>query len=192
MRHIILASTSPYRKALLKQLGIEFDTQKPLVNEDDYKDPKLSPYELAQRLAYIKTQSVAKQNPNTIVIGGDQLAHFKGQTLGKPKTKEKALEQLKMMSGLTHELVTSICVIYQDQEEHFTDITKLTMKSLSDEQIKKYIERDQPLDCAASYKIEMTGMSLFEKIESQDFSSIQGIPLLRLSQILSRLGVAIP
>jgi septum formation protein len=96
------------------------------------------------------------------------------------------------MQGQIHELVTAICIFDGESCTPYADITRLHMKSLSQEQIERYVDLDQPWDCAGAYKIEQHGMMLFDKIESQDFSAIQGLPLLALSRILNNSGFSIP
>lgn len=186
-RRLILASTSPYRKELLEKLAIPFVAKAPLIDEDKEKDPRLSPLELAEKLAYLKAQSLAA--PGHVVIGGDQLIAFQQKIIGKAYTREKAIDQLLGFCGHTHDLITAVCV-FDGQEHHsFTNITRMKMKSLTREQIEKYVELDQPLDCAGSYKIEKHGISLFEKIESDDFTAIQGLPLIQLCQLLEKLNL---
>ena len=119
-----------------------------------------------------------------MIIGSDQLVSFENNILGKPHTKEKAFDQLKSMSGKTHSLLTSVTLINEDKEISFLNETKLTMKSLSDRFIQEYIEKDRPLDCAGSYKIERAGISLFDSIECDDFTAITGLPLIELSKYL--------
>jgi septum formation protein len=190
MKKLVLASTSKYRQELLKQLGLEFEAKKPSIDEEKEKDPALSPQKLAEKLAFLKAQSL--KSANSVVIGGDQLVAYRGLILGKPHTREKAIEQLMSMQGQTHELITAICVFDGENCMPYVDVTKLHMKPLTHEQIERYVDLDQPLDCAGAYKIEKHGMMLFDKIESQDFSAIQGLPLLALSQILKKSGFSIP
>lgn len=190
MKKIVLASTSKYRQELLKQLGLPFEAQKPLIDEEAEKDPSLSPRKLAEKLAFLKAQSLKRVG--LVVIGGDQLVAHRGIILGKPHTQERAIEQLLSMQGQVHELITAICVFDSENCTPYVDITRLHMKSLSREQIERYVALDLPLDCAGAYKIEKHGMMLFDKIESQDFSAIQGLPLLALSQILKNSGFSIP
>lgn len=187
MKTLILASTSPYRKSLLERLSIPFQTMAPLIDEDKEKDPALPPKDLAEKLAYLKAQSLAQKG--RIVIGGDQLVHFKGQIIGKSHTPENAFAQLKSMQGQSQELITSICVFNDDLPQIYTEIIHLQMLPLTDEQIKKYIALDQPFDCAGSCKIEKHGIALFEKIECIDFTTIQGLPLMALHRILKKIGV---
>lgn len=192
MNEIILASTSKYRKALLERLMVPFECKAPNVDEDQYKKTIKDPYELANVLAIKKAQAVAMLNPNKIVIGSDQLAHLDGLFLSKPKTFEKACEQLKTLSGKTHELVTAVTLIKGDQEYSFTNITKLTMRSLSEKQIETYVNKDMPLDCAGAYKLELHGIALFKKIDSSDHTAIIGLPLIETANHLLKFGVEIP
>lgn len=190
MKKLVLASTSKYRQELLKQLGLPFEAQKPLIDEEAEKDPSLNPQKLAEKLAFLKAQSL--KAPGTIVLGGDQLVAHRGKILGKPHTRERAIEQLLEMQDSKHELITAICVFDGDKAIPYTDITTLHMKPLTRVQVERYVDLDQPLDCAGAYKIEKHGMMLFDKIESEDFSAIQGLPLLRLAKILKDSGISIP
>lgn len=189
-KELLLASTSKYRQAQLAQLGLPFHTQKPLIDEEKEKDPRLTPLNLAVHLAYLKAKSLAQDN--RVVIGADQLVSFNGKVLGKPGSREKAIHQLLEMQGQRHELVTSVCVFDGNQPHPFTDITILHMKKLTREQIERYLDLDEPFDCAGAYKIEKHGISLFHQIESQDFSAIQGLPLLELARVLQTCGYRIP
>src|SRR5690606_8232914 len=114
-------------------------------------------------------------------------AHLDGKILGKPKTKENAIQQLQAMAGKTHQLITSMVVAYRGCEYLYTDITSMRMRELAVEEIEKYIGLDEPLDCAGSYKIEKHGLWLCSRIESDDYAAIQGIPLLALAERLSGL-----
>jgi len=190
MKNIILASTSKYRQEQLTQLGLPFTAQKPLIDEEAEKDPSLSPKKLAEKLAFLKAQSL--KHPDLVVIGGDQLVAHRGKILGKPHTRDRAIEQLLEMQNSKHELITAICVFNGNKSIHYTDVTSLHMKPLQRAQIERYVDLDQPLDCAGAYKIEKHGMMLFDKIISEDFSAIQGLPLLMLSKILKDVGFSIP
>lgn len=186
-KKLVLASTSRYRQELLKRLGIEFTAQAPSFDEEKHKDSRLAPQALAEKLAFGKAQSLACEGK--VIIGGDQLVAFENQILGKSHSAEKAFEQLKKMQGKTHQLITAVCVFDGHISHSFTNITLMKMKSLSDLQIKKYIELDNPVDCAGSYKIELHGIGLFEAIETSDFTAIQGLPLIELSKILKNSGL---
>ena len=189
---IILASTSKYRKAQLKNFGLTFDTCSPKIDEEELKKNKLEPKHLVEYLAREKALSVQSDYPEDIVIGCDQMAVIGSHILDKPGTVERAVEQLSSLNDRTHELLTSICVVHKDRKLIHTDITQLRLKFLTEEQIRNYVNFDNPIDCAGSYKIEKSGLALFEKIESNDFSAIQGVPLMALSQILIKLKFPLP
>lgn len=189
MKKLILGSTSVYRQELLKKLGVPFTSARPLVDEEKEKDPQLTPLELAKKLAFIKAQSLAA--PGSVVIGGDQLVQLDGKIFGKSHKPDKALEQLSEMQGKTHELITAVTVFNELVPMSFVNITRLTMRSLSQEQLKQYITLDNPVDCAGSYKIEAHGISLFEKIETTDFTAIQGLPLIELANVLQRCDLSL-
>lgn len=191
MKKIVLASTSIYRQAQLKTLGIPFIAEKPLIDEEKEKDLSLNPKDLALKLSFLKAQSLAK--PNQITIGGDQLVSFENQILGKPGSIENAIQQITKMQNQTHELITALTIFDgPDNFKQVLNITKMKLKKLSSEQINKYIELDNPIDCAGSYKIEKHGVQIMEAIETSDFTAIQGLPLLELSKVLAQMGIAIP
>lgn len=186
MHRIILASESPYRKAQLASLSLSFDTKKPLIDEELEKQKFHSPIEMAQGLAKLKALSLRQLGH--LVIGGDQLISLEGKILGKPKTFEKAVSQLMEMQNKTHEILTAIAVVTPTQIIEHMDVTRLTMKTYSKTEIEEYVKLDQPLDCAGSYKFEKNGAQLFSRVESEDLSSIIGLPLLKLKSILQDLG----
>ncbi len=190
MTPLVLASTSPYRKELLSKLGLPFVAERPLFDEDSAKTQPMLADQLCQFLGQEKARSLAKAD--NCVIGGDQMLVLGTEILGKPGTKENACQQLQKMQGRTHELLTSVSIYHQLHLHQFLNRTRLTMTPLSAEQIQNYVNLDLPLDCAGSYKIEKHGITLFEKIETEDFTAIQGLPLLNLSQILRKLGYIIP
>jgi septum formation protein len=192
--NLILASTSPYRRALVERLGLPFRSVAPLVDEDALKQTLggLEPRELAERLALAKARSIAEVEPEATIIGGDQLVSFDGQILGKPGTVKNAVSQLLAMSGRTHELITALVVIHNGTVYAQTDVTRMTLRPLTQEQTFRYVEADLPLDCSGSYKLEARGITLFERIESADHSAIVGIPLIALTTILGNIGYPVP
>lgn len=195
MPKLILASTSPYRKELLERLGLPFETRASDVDEDSFKDKIKDPTQLTEALAKAKAQTVLKDcddNQNALVIGGDQVSLFQNQILGKPHTPEEAFDQLKKLQGLEHQLVTATCLMGKNIEVVWTEVMTMKMRALSDDEIRRYIEVDKPLDCAGSYKIEGLGISLFEKISGDDHTSIIGLPLISLSEKLRQQGLNIP
>ena len=187
---LILASTSPYRKILMEKTGLIFSCQPPTCNEDSIKKQIQDPKVLAETLARLKAESL--QTPSACVVGGDQVAALRGEILGKPGTMENAFLQLKKLQGQTHQLFTAVCVICQEKVYPILNITTLKMRPLTDMQIQAYIAVDKPLDCAGSYKIEKTGITLFENIETKDFSAIEGLPLIELTNVLIRCGFLVP
>lgn len=193
---LILASTSRYRRALLERLGLPFTAVAPACDEDALKDPRLAPQALAEFLAEAKAASIAMQQPTAVVIGSDQLAAVEVDgrwiILGKPGTTEKAVDQLALLCGRTHVLITAMVVARGSERWRHTDITRLTMRRPDRAALERYVAADQPLDCAGAYKLECRGITLFETIDSADASAITGLPLLALTRILAGLGYAIP
>jgi septum formation protein len=189
---IILASTSKYRAQLVAKLGLPFEAVKPLADEEIIKSlliaENASPIEIAETLSKQKGSSIQSLYPNDVIICGDQLVNFHGKILGKPGSKENAIEQLLSLNNQTHELVTSTTIIADGKLHHNNNITKMKMKNLTEAEIRAYVELDNPVDCAGSIKIESYGITLFEKIESSDFSAIQGLPLIWISNTLKGLG----
>ena len=193
MSRLILASTSPYRRALLQRLGIPFEVMKPPFDEEAAK-PALAHLDvesLSLALARGKTLSVSKLDPDAVVIGSDQIATIDGERLDKPGTHERACAQLKRLRGRSHRLVTALVIARGDQVIEHVDVHTLFMRDLSDAQIEDYVRRDKPLDCAGSYKIESLGVALLERVVGEDASAIEGLPLMTLISILERFGVRV-
>ena len=192
MKKLILGSTSVYRKELMLKLGIPFETVKPSCDEEALKKTFLaegkSPLRVAESLAFEKAASLNNKFKSAVVIGGDQLVDFDGHIIGKSKTFEKAKEQLQAMAGRTHNLITSIAILNEDKKHILNHISKMKMKKLTSTEIENYLRLDLPFDCAGSYKIERSGICLFDKIETDDFSAIQGMPMMWVSQKLKELG----
>jgi septum formation protein len=189
---VILASSSRYRRELLQRLIRGFRSQSPHVDERSFQTPGIDPEQLARTLAYEKARALAIENPESLVIGSDQLVDLNQTVLGKPGSVEAAVEQLMSMAGQSHRLITAVCVLHDDRKVEFSDVTVLTMRSLTREEATRYVERDQPLDCAGSYKIESLGISLFHNIQTNDFTAIMGLPLIQLSHVLREAGMPIP
>ncbi len=182
-QRLILASQSPYRRAQLKSLGISHLAQSPLVNEEELKTKRTEPQELAAFLSEQKAISLKSQYPSDWILGADQLVNFKGEILGKTPDFDRARAQLQKLQGESHELITSFCLVGPTQTFRHTDITQMHMRKLSLEEIEAYLKQDEPYDCAGTYKLEKAGISLFKRIESKDFTAIQGLPLIAFSQI---------
>lgn len=191
---LILASTSIYRRALLDRLGVPFRCVAPLCDESALREEMsgAGPRELAEALAYRKATSLVFAGIGGTIIGCDQLVSFEGRVFGKPGSAGRAVEQLEAMSGRTHELITAMVVTRGDQMFRHADITRLRMRTLSREAIERYVEADLPTDCAGSYKLELRGIALFDRIESEDHTAITGLPMIALVSILQDLGYPIP
>jgi len=190
---IVLASTSKYRQALLLKLGLPFVSQKPLFDEDRAKlappAEVQTPEELCLWLGEQKAQSLL--GPNTCVIGSDQMVVLEQNILGKPGDRAKAKLQLQSLQGKSHKLLTSVCVLTPTGIRRHLNTTHLRMRNLNSKQIDYYLDQDTPFDCAGSYKIELNGLALFEQIDCEDFSAIQGLPLLWTGNQLQDLGYTI-
>lgn len=190
-RPLILASTSRYRRELLTRLGLAFEAVAPPYDEEAGKltHAHLDVEALSLELARGKARSVVAVHPDAIVIASDQIAVIDGQRLDKPGTRERACAQLAQIAGRTHRLVTSLVVIDgRTGEEHtHVDAHELTMRALSAAQVEDYVARDQPLDCAGSYRIESLGVALFERVRGDDGTAIVGLPLMALVRILAAL-----
>ncbi len=192
MKKLILASTSKYRQELFKKLNLPFEAISPKVDEEQFKTLKLAPKDLATRLAFEKASAVAKNYPDAVVIGSDQVAAIKDLILDKPGSHHNAVDQLVHLNGVNHSLFTAVCICFDGKNIEFIDETKLKMRELSQDQRERYLHYDRPYDCAGSYKIESLGITLFETIECADFNAITGLPLLQLSKYLSEIGYELP
>lgn len=186
---IVLASTSRYRRALMERLGLPFGVDSPRCGEEVEDDS--DPVAVVRELSLRKARSVAGLHPGAVVIGSDQVIHLDGRTLSKPGTPERAREQLAAMSGRTHRLVTGVAVVDGRDGAQRVDHEdfRITFRTLEYDEIARYVERDQPLDCAGSYKLESLGIWLVENLDGEDETSIVGLPLLRLVKILRAMGV---
>jgi septum formation protein len=176
---LLLASTSPYRRAQFERLGLAFATRAPGVNERAWHDRRLAPRELALALALAKAEAVAAGHPGSIVVGGDQVVALGAELLSKPGTEALAQQQLERLSGRTHELWSAAAILWPDgRRAQHVEPARLRMRRLSAAQLAAYVAADQPLDCAGSYKLEARGIGLFEGIECADWTAIEGLPLL--------------
>lgn len=189
---LILASTSPYRRALLERLGLPFTVRKPPYDEDGLKAGSLAPLNLAKELALGKAYS-ARQIDHEVIIASDQLGSLEiepgaFEILGKPITRERNIEQLLKLSGRMHTLITAVVVLHGTRKLEFQDQTRITFRQLSEAEAERVVDRDQAFDCAGGYKFEKSGISLIEKLECADPTAIEGLPLIQLSNVLRGLG----
>ncbi|MGH8149789.1 MAG: Maf family protein [Steroidobacteraceae bacterium] len=189
---LILASTSPYRRALLGRLGVEFSVDNPEV--DERHAPGESPSDRASRLAAAKAQAVAARHRDAVVIGSDQVASAAGAILDKPGAAPAAREQLTRLSGTTalfHTACTVLRSVPAFSASHL-DTTRAVFRPLSAAEIDRYIARERAFDCAGSFKSESLGASLLDRIESTDPTALIGLPLLWLCSALRALGYEVP
>lgn len=188
---IILASTSPYRKQLLERLQIHFSTAAP--NTDETPLPNEGPVALAQRLSCAKAEAVAAHSPAALVIGSDQVAALDGELLHKPGNHERATQQLRACSGRKVVFHTGLCVIHGAGyfRESCVIPFEVHFRTLSSDQIERYLLRDLPYDCAGSFKVESLGITLFERLVGEDPTALEGLPLIALTTLLRKAGMDI-
>jgi septum formation protein len=186
---IILASTSPYRRVLLERLQLGFRCIPPKVDEEPNSNE--TPSSLAERLARSKAQAVANLHPDALVIGSDQVASIDGLTIGKPGNFENAKAQLQMSSGREVRFYTGIALVSQARglERFHVEPFGVRFRVLTDAEIEKYLLREQPYDCAGSLKAEGLGIALFEQLTGNDPTSLEGLPLIKLNEMLAEAGV---
>jgi septum formation protein len=193
MPAILLASTSPYRRALLARLGLPFDCAAPAVTETVL--PLELPATRASRLALAKARAVSSSHPGAIVIGSDQVASLTTASgsllLHKPGDRTTCREQLRAMSGKTVRFDTAVAVIHGTTEFVHTDLTQVNIRHLDDAAIENYMDREPSFDCAGGFKCEGLGVTLFESIESRDPTALIGLPLIRVCAALRQLGVSL-
>jgi len=191
-RRLILASSSKYRKNLLKRFGFDFNCQSPSIDETAGKDE--APGDLVRRLANHKAEFVSAGYPDAIVIGSDQVAVFAERIIGKPGGFEAALEQLCSFSGQSVRFLTAVCVTCAETgfSENYSDVTEVEFRTLQSEEIERYLQREKPYDCAGAFKAESLGITLFEKIISDDPTALIGLPLIRTAGILRLAGLKLP
>ncbi|MGH8319285.1 MAG: Maf family protein [Steroidobacteraceae bacterium] len=192
MPELILASTSPYRRALLERLGIPFTALPPGTAEETVS-AELPP-DRALRLSIAKAQAIATRRPDAVVIGSDQVAAVGSKILDKPDDVVRCRAQLTAASGSSARFHTACAVIAPQAGIRMVhiDTTTVYFRSLTDPEIERYVERERPLDCAGGFRVEGLGISLFESIESRDPTAIIGLPLIWLASALRRAGFVIP
>ncbi|WP_394220612.1 Maf family protein [Alteromonas gracilis] len=192
MAHLILASSSQYRKMLLANIGIQVDTHAPDIDETPLENE--SPTALSLRLAEQKARKVADElesvTNSPIIIGSDQVALVQTvsgpQFLGKPDTSENAVKQLMSCQGKQVSFFTALCLHQPSTNTTITQVdeTRVIFRHNSETAIRAYVEKEQPLDCAGSFKSEGLGVLLFDKIESRDPNSLIGLPIMLLNELL--------
>ncbi len=185
---IILASTSYIRKQMLSEAGVEFTTAAPLCDEDAIKaeHPGVALSDMALILAKAKAKEISEQNMEAYVIGSDQICEFEGRSISKSKDRQGAFDSLRNLAGNTHYQNNGTCVFLGGECVYeFKDKAILTMKPMSDAEIWEYIEKDDPVGCAGSYKFELNGKYLFEKIDGNE-ECIKGFGLTKVVEFLQK------
>ncbi len=192
MPRLILASTSLYRRELLERLRLPFEMAHPEV--DEVPRPTESPRALAVRLAQAKACAVARLQPDDAwALGSDQVAELDGQPLGKPGGRDAAIAQLQAMRGNGVRFHTALCLAHPDGRRFAgIDLTHVHFRALDDAEIARYVDAEQPFDCAGSFKSEGLGITLFERIDNQDPTALVGLPLIAACRLLRQAGFVLP
>lgn len=192
MRTLVLASTSPYRMQLMRQLELNFHVAAPLYKER--MDPTVSAELLVKHQALQKAQSLSDNYDDALIIGSDQVfVDARHRVLGKPGSAEKAVEQLMEMQGRKHTFYTGVAIYDSATGDSLAEFETFTvsMRELTEEQVKHYVTKENPIDCAGSFKIEGLGIALMEKMEGNDYNSLIGLPLILLVNMLSRFDIEV-
>ncbi len=190
--NLVLASTSPFRRQLLEKLGLAFATAAPDIDESRHAGE--SPEALVTRLAEEKARAVAGQFPESLIIGSDQVACLDNQVLGKPGDHSTAVAQLQQASGREVVFLTGMCLFNSasGSVQVVCEPFRVQFRPLEPEQIEAYLQREQPYNCAGSFKSEGLGVTLFERLQGDDPNSLIGLPLIRLCSMLREEGLALP
>ncbi len=188
---IILASTSPFRRELLDRLNLPFETATPDIDESRRENETAEA--LVRRLSESKARAIGDSRPG-LIIGSDQVATVDGEILGKPGTHQRAMEQLRRLSGRSVVFLTGLCLLNSVTDELQLDVIpfRVQFRELQDAQIVRYLQHDQPYNCAGSFKSEGLGITLFERLEGDDPTALIGLPLIRLTAMLTRAGITLP
>ncbi|MDT0501198.1 MULTISPECIES: Maf family protein [unclassified Halomonas] len=189
MPRLVLASGSRWRRQLLDRLELPYAWQSPDI--DETPRPGESPSALVHRLALGKAQQLADEWPDHLIIGSDQVAQFDGEALGKPADTTAARQQLARFSGNRVRFLTGLALLDTRSGRHRVchETYDVVFRTLTDNEIAHYIEREQPLDCAGSFRMEGLGITLFERLEGDDPNTLIGLPLIRLCALLREAGL---
>jgi septum formation protein len=191
-KQLVLGSTSPFRRELLERLSLPFITASPEIDESRLHNE--SPQELVLRLSEVKARKVAESYPDALIIGSDQVACNEGEILGKPGGRENAILQLEKASGRQVVFYTGLCLYdaANDSAQLLCEPFTVHFRVLDRGQIERYLDREEPYNCAGSFKSEGLGISLFERLEGDDPNALIGLPLIRLIRMLEKVGIAVP
>ncbi|HEX7053737.1 MAG TPA: Maf family nucleotide pyrophosphatase [Burkholderiales bacterium] len=190
-RSLVLASSSPYRKALLERLGLAFQVAAPHIDERPLHGEQ--PRDTALRLAGLKAQAVRAAHRDALIIGSDQVALSEGRLLGKPGDHATAVRQLRALSGKVAEFLTAVTLLDAASSQTQSRIVpcRVKFRAFDDRRVESYLRREQPYDCAGSAKIEGLGIVLVERMDTEDPTSLVGLPLIALSEMLERAGLPV-
>lgn len=188
---IILGSTSPFRKTLLERLQINFDCDSPEIDETPLQDEPVA--DMVVRLAIAKAQAISARHPDALIIGSDQSAELNGEKLSKPGNFENAFKQLSRASGQKIIFQTGLCLLNTRSGNIQSGCVPYTVvfKNLTDSMITNYLHKEEPYNCAGSFKSEALGIALFERFEGSDPNALIGLPLIKLVNFLANEGVSI-
>lgn len=189
---LILASTSPYRRQLLQRLQVPFRCEAPQVDESAL--PGEFPQALAERLATAKARAVSALHPGTLVIGSDQVASIDGRCIGKPGGYDAAAQQLRDSSGRKVLFYTGLAVAGPGPDQCHSQVETFCVefRQLAETEILAYLRKEQPYDCAGSFKCEGLGIALFRRMIGDDPTALEGLPLIATCRLLRAAGFAVP
>lgn len=189
--NIVLGSTSPFRKALLERLGIDFSCDSPDIDETPLENEDVK--DMVVRLAIDKAQAIAERHPDSLIIGSDQSAVLNGRKLSKPGNFDNAFKQLTNASGQQITFQTGLCLLNTSTGNIQSSCVPYTVvfKQLTPSMIESYLHKEEPYNCAGSFKSEGLGIALFERFEGDDPNALIGLPLIQLVNFLDNEGFSI-
>lgn len=192
MQTLVLASSSPFRQKILDKLQLDYECLSPDIDESSL--PEETPQRLVERLSLNKARAVADQYPDALIIGSDQVAVMDNLPVGKPHTHERAVAQLRQASGRKITFYTGLALLNSATGKAQCEVVPFHVhfRQLSDDMIERYLRKEQPYNCAGSFKSEGLGIALFERLEGDDPNTLIGLPLIRLIRMLANEGVCVP
>lgn len=192
MTPIVLGSSSLFRKQLLEKLGLPFVCYSPKVDESPLQNESADA--LVRRLAILKAEAVAVAHPQALIISSDQVSVLNGNIIGKPGNRERAIDQLTASNGKRVRFYTSLCVYDAKSKRYELDVETYDVhfRSLSEQQIVRYVDKEAPFNCAGSFKSEGFGITLFKSLEGRDPNALIGLPLILLVETLQKFNIELP
>ena len=187
---LLLGSSSRYRRELLSRLGLPFTQASPSI--DETPQPGEDAATLVERLAREKAAALLPDHPDHWVLASDQAAALGDEILGKPGNRAAAIEQLRRCSGNPVVFHTSVCLARGADRHEYRDETRVRFRALTDAEIERYVDIEEPFDCAGSFKAEKLGVALFEALESIDPTAIVGLPVIAVARLLREVGYRVP